>query len=98
MIERELRRPGPPASGVEPLFTPPGGASFTEADVRQAERRMGMPQSKLSPERTVSDLPASDRREAEDQAQELSLAGGPLPAPAGRFGITDPQRWLDLCG
>jgi hypothetical protein len=57
-----------------------------------------MPKSKLSPERTASDPPASDRRETDDQAQELSRVGGPLPAPAGRFGITDPQRWLDLCG
>jgi hypothetical protein len=54
--------------------------------------------SKLNPERAAAEHPAVDPREADDQADDLVPVPGPLPAPAGRFGITDPQRWLDLCG
>jgi hypothetical protein len=54
--------------------------------------------SKLDPERAASDLAGQERREAEEQVEELLPGGCSLPAPARRFGITDPQQWIDLCG
>ena len=39
-----------------------------------------------------------DCREADGHSEEHFTAGEPLPAPARRFGITDPQQWIDLCG
>ncbi len=53
---------------------------------------------KATPERTTGESPAGDRRDADDHAEEVFPAAGPLPASAGRFGITDPQQWIDLCG
>ena len=54
--------------------------------------------SKLTPERAATDLAAMESREAEEQVDELIAGVARLPAPAGRFGITDPQQWIDLCG
>jgi hypothetical protein len=54
--------------------------------------------SKPSPEWEATDLAAVERREADEPVHELRAGAAPLPAPAGRFGITDPQQWMDLCG
>jgi hypothetical protein len=54
--------------------------------------------SKLNPEWAASDLAPQQSRQADEPVDELLTEGGPLPAPAWRFGITDPQQWIDLCG
>jgi hypothetical protein len=54
--------------------------------------------SKLDRERAASDLAGQESREADEHVDELLTSGSSLPAPAGRFGITDPQQWIDLCG
>ena len=94
----KLPHPRTPESKVGPPFTPLGEASSTEVSARQAGGRATLPLSKRTPGRTASHLPASGRRETDDHAEALVPAGGPLPAPARCFGITDPQLWLDLCG
>jgi hypothetical protein len=86
------------AREVEALFAPPVGASLAGAGVRWAGRGAAMPVSKPATERTAGDLPPRDGREADDHAEQVFLAYCSLPAPAGRFGITDPQQWIDLCG
>ena len=54
--------------------------------------------SKLDRERAAGDLAGQESREADEQVDELIAGVARLPAPAGRFGITDPQQWIDLCG
>jgi hypothetical protein len=54
--------------------------------------------SKLTPERAATDLAAMESREAEEHGEELTAGSTFLPSSAGRFGITDPQQWIDLCG
>jgi hypothetical protein len=90
--------PHTPARRLEPAFAPLRGASLAGVCVRQAGTRTTMPTPKRTAERTPGDPPAADRRETGEHAEEFVPAGGPLPAPAGRFGITDPRCWLDLCG
>ena len=90
--------PSTPESKVGPRFTPLGEASSTEVSVRQAGGRATIPMSKLTRGRTASDLPARDRRQTDDHTEQLFPASSPLAASARRFGITDSQHWLDLCG
>jgi hypothetical protein len=87
-----------PESRVGPLFTPLGRASPTGIGDRQAGGRGTVPVWKPTRERTASGLPAKNHRETDDQSEELLPTGGLLPAPARRFGITDSQQWIDLCG
>jgi hypothetical protein len=53
--------------------------------------------SKPNPERAANDLTAQGSPDADEHVDELLTGGSPLPAPARRFGITDPQQWIDLC-
>ena len=53
--------------------------------------------SKPNLERVANHLAAQESRQADEHVDELLNDGSPLPAPAGRFGITDPQQWIDLC-
>ena len=87
-----------PESRVEPLFTPVEEASSTGVSVRQAGGRATIPMWKRTRGRAASDLPAGYRWEADDHAEELFPGGSLVPAPARRFGITDAQQWIDLCG
>src|SRR5262249_54882532 len=72
-------------------------AKYFTICVRESERRTGMFYSISNPEPATSDLVAQERSETEEQVADLFTGGSPLPAPAGRFGITDPQKWIDLC-
>ena len=90
--------PSTPESGVgRPPFTPSGKASSAEVSALRAGGRATIPLSKRTRGRTASHLPARDRRETDDHAGGL-FPGGPLPAPARCFGITDSRQWIDLCG
>jgi hypothetical protein len=53
--------------------------------------------SKHNPERTAKDQAAQERRQADEPVDELLTGHSALPPPAERFGITDPQQWIDLC-
>jgi hypothetical protein len=72
-------------------------ARFFKVCVRHSERRSGMFFSKPNPERAVCDLAAQESQQADEHGDELLPDGNLLPAPAGHFGITDPQQWIDLC-
>jgi hypothetical protein len=54
--------------------------------------------AKLNSEQTASERAAQESRQADEPVDEVLTDRGPLPAPAWRFGITDPQQWIDLCG
>jgi hypothetical protein len=90
--------PSTPESRVGPLFTPLGEVSSTAVCIRQAAGRATLPLLKRTRRRTASHLLARDRQKPDGHAEGLGLAGGPLPAPARCFGITDFQQWIDLCG
>ena len=77
--------PGTPESRVGSIFTPFGEAGSIAVSVRQAGG-------------TARRQPARRRRGPNGHAEGLVPAGTLLPAPASRFGITDPQQWIDLCG
>jgi hypothetical protein len=87
-----------PESRTEPLFTPVGEVRSNGVSVRQAGARATIPMSKRTRGRAASDLPAGYRWEADEHAEAFFPAGGLVPAPARRFGITDAQQWIDLCG
>jgi hypothetical protein len=89
--------PSTPESRVGPLFTALGAGPTGIGD-RQAGGRGTVPVWKPARGRVTSGLPARDHRETDDHAEEIFPAGGLLPAPARRFGITDSQQWIDLCG
>ena len=50
-----------------------------------------------NPEWAASMLAALESRIADEHVDALVTDSSPLPAPAGHFGITDPQQWIDLC-
>jgi hypothetical protein len=77
--------PGTPESRVGPTFTPFGEAGSKTVSIRQAAE-------------TARRQPVRQGRGPYGHAEGQVPAGTLLPAPASRFGITDPQQWIDLCG
>src|SRR5262245_49731735 len=74
-----------------------GAQSTSKSAFGYQLRRSGMFYSTSHPEPATSEMIAQECPETAEQVAELLTGGGPLPAPAGRFGITDPQKWIDLC-